>query len=89
MYDTVTKASKPMVIEKNDMAHLSRMSWSMGSDWLVMSWINRGTTSSNVYACTMKSAAETELGLNIRFTRIQILSITGPFLSFLKPNFVI
>ena len=33
------------------MAHLSRTSWSPNSDWFVMSWINRDTTTRRTFAC--------------------------------------
>ena len=40
----------------SDMAHLSRTSWSPNSDWFVMSWINRDTTTRRTYACQPRNS---------------------------------
>ena len=52
MYDTTSKTEpQTLTIDREDMAHLSRTSWGPNDDWFVMSWINRDTTRSIVYAC--------------------------------------
>ena len=33
----------------------SRISWSLNSDWFLMSWINRDTTAVNLYACGVEN----------------------------------
>ena len=69
----------PLPAGSFDMAHLSRTSWSPDSEWFVMSWINRDTTTRRTYGCKKVNGDWTVEELGFESSTDHWVGFKGPF----------